>query len=68
MKILHTGSAHYTVPHSTTTFVLHNLLHVPNITKNIISVAQFAKDNHVYFEFFANAGYVKHQDTHQILL
>lgn len=30
---------------------LKNLLHVPNITKNLLSVSQFAKDNQVFFEF-----------------
>jgi len=68
MEILHTGYAHYIVPHTTTTFVLRNLLQVPHITKHLISVAQFAKDNNVNFEFYANACYVKHEDTHQILL
>jgi len=44
------------------------MLHVPAITKNLISVSQFVKDNNVYFEFHANLYYVKHQATHQILL
>ena len=66
--ILHTGSASYIAPHSHTAFKLHNLLHVPDITKNLISVAQFAKDNNVYFEFFPNYCNVKHQVTQQILL
>jgi len=44
------------------------MLHVPAITKNMISVTQFAKDNNVYFEFHDNLYYVKHQATHQILL
>lgn len=30
-------------------FFLHNLLHVPAITNNLISVSQFAKDNKVFF-------------------
>lgn len=32
-------------------FHLNNMLHVPTITKNLISVSQFAKDNGVYFDF-----------------
>ena len=43
-------------------------MHVHAITKNLITVSQFAKNNHVYFEFHANLCYVKHQETHQILL
>jgi len=33
------------------TFKLHKLLHVPSISKNLLSVSQFAKDNFVFFEF-----------------
>src|ERR1044072_1715699 len=33
------------------TLVLKNLLHVPSITKNMLSVSQFCKDNKVKFEF-----------------
>ncbi|RDY14214.1 hypothetical protein CR513_00754, partial [Mucuna pruriens] len=36
-------------PH--TSLRLHNLFLVPTITKNLISVSQFARDNSVYFEF-----------------
>lgn len=39
--------------------VLKNLLHVPSITKNLISVSKFAHDNNVYFEFHSNHGLVK---------
>lgn len=33
--------------------VLDKILQVPNITKNLLSVAQLWKDNNVYFEFHA---------------
>lgn len=39
------------VPHSNLTFKLNNLLLVPAITKNLLSVGQFAYDNQVFFEF-----------------
>jgi len=55
---MHTGYAFYTAPHRNTNFILRNLLHVPNITKNLISI----------FEFFSHSCFVKHQDTHKILL
>ena len=32
-------------------FVLKNLLHVPNITKNLLSVSQFTADNKILLEF-----------------
>jgi len=37
--------------HSKTPFVLNQLLRVPNIQKNLISVKKFCVDNLVYFEF-----------------
>uniref|UniRef100_A0A803QCQ5 GAG-pre-integrase domain-containing protein n=1 Tax=Cannabis sativa TaxID=3483 RepID=A0A803QCQ5_CANSA len=47
---------------------LKNLLHVLEITKNLLSVSKFALDNNVLFEFHADACYVKHQVTKEILL
>lgn len=47
---------------------LSKLLPVPNITKNLISVSQFAKDNSIFFEFHANSCFVKCQTTSKILL
>jgi hypothetical protein len=48
--------------------VLHNLLHVPSITKNLISVSKFARDNHVFFEFHPNFCLVKSQANIEVLL
>ncbi|XP_019455094.1 PREDICTED: uncharacterized protein LOC109356216 [Lupinus angustifolius] len=47
---------------------LNNLLLVPSITKNLISVSQFAKDNNCFFEFHPNECFVKSQDSNTILL
>lgn len=49
-------------------FILKNLLHVPEITKNLISVLQFATDNHVFFEFHPHICLIKDQVTRQVLL
>ncbi|KAL3642739.1 hypothetical protein CASFOL_013554 [Castilleja foliolosa] len=49
-------------------FILKNLLHIPNITKNLISVSQFAKDNKVYFEFHPSYCLVKDQVTGEEVL
>ena len=38
---------------------LNKLLLVPFVTKNLISVSQFCKDNHVFFEFHPNRCVVK---------
>nr|KYP66259.1 hypothetical protein KK1_012546 [Cajanus cajan] len=47
---------------------LHNLLHVPNITKNLISVSKFAKGNSVFFEFHSTYCLVKYQATNEVLV
>jgi hypothetical protein len=40
----------------------------PNISKNLLSVSKFAKDNNVFFEFHPHYCYVKTQDSKHILL
>ncbi|KAF7839910.1 Retrovirus-related Pol polyprotein from transposon TNT 1-94 [Senna tora] len=47
---------------------LRNLLHVPSITRNLISVSHFAKDNDCYFKFHSNCCFVKSQATKEVLL
>ncbi|CAL0312026.1 unnamed protein product [Lupinus luteus] len=54
--------------HPNISLSLNNLLLVPTITKNLISVSQFAKDNHCFFEFHPNDCFVKSQDSKAILL
>ena len=43
-------------------------MHVPEITKNLISISKFAKDNNVYFEFYSTMCCVKSQLTKETLL
>ncbi|KAL4352644.1 hypothetical protein GQ457_06G017670 [Hibiscus cannabinus] len=47
---------------------LRNLLLVPNITKNLLSVSKFAKDNGVYFEFHADRCVVRDNGSGDVLL
>ncbi|KAL4290280.1 hypothetical protein GQ457_14G022540 [Hibiscus cannabinus] len=47
---------------------LSNLLHVPCVNKNLLSVSQFTKDNNVYVEFFPNSCVVKDLGTQQVML
>jgi histone deacetylase 1/2 len=47
---------------------LKDLLHVPNISKNLLSVSKFAQDNNVIFEFHPYTCFVKSQDSRQVLL
>jgi len=50
------------------TFKLHKLLNVPSISKNLLSVSQFAKDNSVFFKFHPDVCLVKSHETNKILL
>lgn len=69
LPILSIGKAHLTSPYAPRTALkLDNLLLVPGITKNLISVSQFAKDNAVYFEFHPTFCVVKSQGTSEVLL
>jgi len=63
MIIKHIGSTNLVLLNSNTTNLSHDLLHVPKITKNLISVSKFAHNKNVYFEFYSNACYVKHHAT-----
>lgn len=49
MSISHIGSA--SIPFSRCKFILNQLLRVPLICKNLLSVRQFAYDNNVFFKF-----------------
>ena len=51
LSISNTGSTSFISPNDVgITFKLHKLLNVPSISKNLLSVSQFAKDNSVFFE------------------
>jgi hypothetical protein len=50
------------------TFTLSNILHVPYITKPLLSVHKFYRDNNVYFEFHTFVFYVKGLTTKAVLL
>jgi len=52
--IANTGSAIFCSSFTDKPLLLRTLLHVPLITKNLLSVSQFARDNHVYFQFHDN--------------
>jgi hypothetical protein len=49
LSIKHSGSA--TISFSRHKFLLKQLLHVPHICRNLLSVRQFALDNSIFFEF-----------------
>ncbi|MCH82949.1 retrovirus-related Pol polyprotein from transposon TNT 1-94, partial [Trifolium medium] len=69
LSISHFGSSSFSSPlKPNVQLILHNLLLVPTITKNLLSVSQFAKDNSVYFEFHSDICLVKSQGTNEVLL
>jgi hypothetical protein len=49
-------------------FDLHNVLHVPMITKNLLSVHQFAKDTNTFFEFHPHYFFLKNHRSGKVLL
>lgn len=53
LHISHFGNFVVNVPNSihSSSFLLKNLLHAPHIRNNLLSVSQFAKDNHVILSF-----------------
>ncbi|KAL6346216.1 hypothetical protein AAG906_027970 [Vitis piasezkii] len=49
-------------------FFLHNVLHVPLLTSNLISVSKFCTDNNTILEFHHSSFFVKDKDTKVTLL
>lgn len=70
LSISHIGASsfHSCYSKNSRTYHLNNLLCVPHITKNLVSVSKFAQDNNVYFEFNPQFCVVKDQTTKAQLL
>ncbi|KAJ0753710.1 putative RNA-directed DNA polymerase [Helianthus annuus] len=66
LPICHIGSSKFYSPNKT--FSLNNILHVPELKQNLLSVQQFCLDNNVFFEFHSSFFVVKDESTHTILL
>ena len=47
---------------------MNHVLHVPKITKNLLSVSQFTKDNNIIAEFYSNCCLIKEKITRRVLL
>ncbi|RVW14812.1 Retrovirus-related Pol polyprotein from transposon RE1 [Vitis vinifera] len=66
LPISHTGSTSLTTPsHS---FTLSNVLCVPTMKRNLISISQFCKSNNTSIEFLPSSFHVKDLHTGAILL
>ena len=68
LTIAHSGFSSLCSSDSPKVFSLSNLLHVPHITRNLINVSQFAKENNVFFEFHPSISIVKDLATGTPLL
>lgn len=69
LPIFSIGSAQFCSPHKAhTTLTLKNLLLVQVITKNLISISKFAKDNNVLFEFHSDKCLIKSQASFEVVL
>lgn len=66
LPIHHIGSSYISSP--SYYFVLSNILHVPKSCKQLLSVNQFTKDNHVSIDFHPSYFYVKDLAIGTILL
>lgn len=68
LTINHVGSSTFYSQFSSKPLTLKHLLHVPSMTKNLLSVSKFSSDNGVFFEFFPNHCFVKDQVNHKVLM
>jgi GAG-pre-integrase domain len=66
LSIAHKGIA--ILPTLFNSLVLTNVLHVPAITKNLLSISKLICDNNVIVEFSSHSCFIKDQTTHKILL
>jgi len=66
LPIKHVGFAVYTTPCIAHKFSLHNMSHVPWISKNLLSLAKFSRNNNVFLEFHSDFCLIKHQETKEI--
>jgi hypothetical protein len=63
---LHIGSG--CLKTSSSTLVPSNILHVPSISKPLLSISQLLIDNNVYVQFHANLYLVKECTSHKVIL
>jgi histone deacetylase 1/2 len=66
MQIHHVGQS--TIHNSSRPLQLRDVLHVPSVTRNLLSVPRFTRDNNVFFEFHPWYFFVKDRATREILL
>ena len=68
LTISHIGDSVLHVPSSHSHLKLNNILHVPSITKNLLSISQFTRENHVVIEFNCDACLIKDRRDGRVLM
>lgn len=68
MPIFHIGFNSFTAANLSKALVLRDILHVPNATKNLLSISQFTKDNNIVLEFDSTCCLIKDKITSTVLL
>ncbi|WVZ95434.1 LOW QUALITY PROTEIN: hypothetical protein U9M48_041200 [Paspalum notatum var. saurae] len=66
MTISHVGKSNIYTP--SRNLQLNNILHIPQTTKNLVSVHRLASDNNVFLEFHPNFFLIKDLETRSMLL
>uniref|UniRef100_A0A803Q3J9 Integrase catalytic domain-containing protein n=1 Tax=Cannabis sativa TaxID=3483 RepID=A0A803Q3J9_CANSA len=68
IPILHVGSNSISTHSPNKSLLLKDILHVPSITQNLLSISQFTKDNNVVLQFDSVCCLIKGKTTKQVLL
>jgi hypothetical protein len=68
MHISHIGQASLLTRHPSRHLHLNNVLHVPSVTRNLLSVPKLTYDNNVFCEFHPFDLFVKDRATRDVLL
>jgi histone deacetylase 1/2 len=66
MDIHHIGNSIIHTP--THDLHLNNILHVPKVTKSLLSTSRLAHDNHAFVKYWPNSFFIKDQDTREVML
>ncbi|KAL5766747.1 hypothetical protein ACOSP7_017364 [Xanthoceras sorbifolium] len=69
LPISHIGKSYFhSLVSSYPKIILNNVLFVPRITKNLLSISRFIKDNNITVEFTGHCCFVKDKPSRQVLL
>ena len=68
MHISHIGQASLLTSHATRRLQLRDVLRVPSVTRNLLSVPKLTYDNNVFCEFHPFDLFIKDRDTRAVLL